>query len=166
MVRTISKTIYWIAAAAVLVLLGCRTADLITGTLAQPTRPSAGNRGPTLEKTAPNPAVTFVPSGQASCKAGDSSAAIVTGNVTRNEAPAVGQGVQASSVRGGKPIAGGSAVTDSEGNYQVTFVCNGRACNGTYWLWLVDESNAQASPFIQFIFDDNCRLGTANFRTP
>ena len=71
--------------------------------------------------------------------------------------------MQASSGPGAEPISDAPAESDENGNFQVTFVCGGRACDGAFWVWLVNDDLEQVSPFVQFIFDNQCRTGIVNF---
>ncbi len=80
------------------------------------------------------------------------------GNVTR------GMAVRGSAGPGGEPISYPDAVSGGQGNYTVTFVCNNAACNGDFWVWLVDDGGKQLSPYIQFSFGGGCRRGVVNFQ--
>lgn len=162
-------------ALSVLTLLACQTTDLISG-LAQrnahhvATRTpaaSAKNSGSTPGATHdPNAGDAFVPASTPRCTVGDNSASVVTGRILDKNSPVVGQRVQASSGEGGEPISDEPAVTDQDGNFQVTFVCDGKACDGSFWIWLIDPDKNQTSPFVRFVFDNQCRRGTVNFKTP
>lgn len=112
----------------------------------------------------PNAGLEFLPIGTPRCGVGDDNASVVRGRILENGAPLAGQSVIASSGPGAEPISDEPAVSDAEGNYQVTFVCDGEACNGAFWVWTVDEDMRQTSPFVKFIFDNQCRSGTLNFR--
>jgi hypothetical protein len=157
-------------------LLACRTADLIgslgrnsaspnTGASDQPSAQSA-TRAPT--KRGPNDpnAFQFIPQGTPHCTAGEDTASLVTGQILENGAPVVAQKVQASSGPGAEPISDEPAESDESGNYQVTFVCDGGACDGAFWVWLIDADFNQVSPFVEFVFDKNCRHGTLDFASP
>lgn len=160
--------------AAVILLLACRTAQLISGTLPETQRAPAGSNPGSSGQTAPgtpkpratrdpNSLYTFLPAGRASCKPGKPDASLVSGSITQNGSPVVGQRVQASSGPGAEPISDTPAESGADGSYQVTFVCNGKACDGAFWVWLVDQDGAQISPLVEFIFDNNCRVGALNF---
>ncbi len=114
----------------------------------------------------PSPTVFFLwtTAGNASCSEGSDSESSVSGKITANDKGAVGQRVQASSGPGGSPISDYPAESNANGNYKVTFICGGKACNGDFWIWMVDPSGRQISPFVKFHFDDNCRKGTQNFQ--
>ncbi len=159
--------VVWLALALV-VLLGCRTVDLIAdlGSRARSPSQSPGAARPAAQaKPTLNPDADpeFVTSFQPRCGPGDNSASVVTGSIFQDGAPLPGQRVQASAGPGGEPISEEPAVSDDQGNYQVTFICDGQACNGAFWIWLVDENLDRVSPFVEFIFDDNCRSGTLDF---
>lgn len=157
-----------IIVALALLLLACRTVDLIAGNFPTPTR--AATRVPT--RPAPTKTVgtprplneTFAPVGVAKCAPGDAKESYVIGTITENNQPLEAQLVQASAGPGGEPISDYPAVTDGEGHYKVTLVCDGKACNGAFWIWLVDEEFRQVSPFIKFTFDDRCRRGLVDFK--
>lgn len=156
-------------------LLACQTTDLIGG-LAQRNNQPAATRTP-VTKSPKNPgtvpaathdpnADAFIPASTPRCTVGDNAASIVAGRILDKNNPVVGQRVQASSGQGGEPISEEPAVSDQEGNFQVTFVCDGKACDGSFWIWLIDADNNQTSPFVRFVFDNQCRRGTVNFQTP
>jgi|GEM_PF-3317381 hypothetical protein len=154
------------------ILLACRTTDLISGVTSGAVR-STPTRATAPSKTASPPASAthdphagfeFVPDGTPHCGAGDNRASVVKGRIVSNGAPVAGQRVTASAGPGGEPISDEPAVSDERGNYQVTFVCNGKACDGAFWIWTVDDASNQTSPFVEFIFDNQCRSGTLNFR--
>jgi outer membrane biosynthesis protein TonB len=128
----------------------------------KPPTPTATPRPPTPE---PSPTVYYpwTTSGNPSCVGGDNKESSVSGKITANGKAAVGQFVQASSGPGGEPISDVPAQSDSNGNYKVTFICGGNACSGDFWLWMVDASRRQISPFVKFHFDGGCRKGTLNF---
>jgi hypothetical protein len=90
----------------------------------------------------------------------------VSGRIFQGGAPAFGAKVDASAQPGGNPISDEPAQTDEDGNYFIQFVCNNAACNGSYWIWTVNDDYEQTSPFVQFNFDQNCRRGTLNFIAP
>lgn len=158
-------------------LLACRTAQLLAGEPLNPTRlPATLEAGieepepeaepstaPPTKTPDPNARFPFRPVGVPRCGPGDNSASIVKGRITSGGAPVVGMRITASSGPGGEPISEEPAESDEQGNYQVTFVCDGKACNGSFWVWLLDEEDAQASPFVRFVFDDRCRQGELNF---
>lgn len=83
--------------------------------------------------------------------------------ITAQGQPLAGILVQGSAGPGGEPISEYPAESNDKGEYKVTFVCDGKACNGSFWIWIVDEEFRQVSPFVQFIFDDNCRRARLNF---
>jgi hypothetical protein len=155
------------------ILLACRTTDLIRSVnlgaaRAAPTHAAdAPSNAASPEASAthdPNAGFEFVPDGTPHCGAGDNRASVVKGRIVSNGAPVAGQRVTASAGPGGEPISDEPAVSDDRGNYQVTFVCDGKACDGAFWVWTVDEASNQTSPFVEFIFDNQCRSGTLNFR--
>ncbi|MBI4675518.1 MAG: hypothetical protein HY741_28065 [Chloroflexi bacterium] len=155
-------------------LLACRTTDLIGGLSSNAARPTAtraakipaATDSPEPKGTRdPNAAFQFLPIGTPRCGAGDDNASVVKGRILEGNAPVAGQKIQASSGPGAEPISDEPAVSDDNGNYQVTFVCDGTACNGAFWVWLVDEDLVQVSPFVEFIFDNQCRRGTLDFRS-
>lgn len=148
-------------------LFACQTAELFTGgARATPTRkPVAQSSAP--KKTTPPEQHTgfeFTPLGTPRCGVGDNNASVVIGHITENGAPVVGQRVTASSGPGAEPISENPAVTDERGRYQVTFVCDGKACDGAFWIWTVNDQLEQTSPFVQFIFENNCRRGALDFQ--
>lgn len=122
----------------------------------------------TLRPPAPTPSPTayylWIMSGSQSCVGGSENESSVTGKITANNKAAVGQFVQASSGPGGEPISDVPAQSDSNGNYKVSFVCGGKACNGDFWIWMVDNSRRQLSPFVKFSFNSGCRKGSINFQ--
>ncbi len=151
-------------ACAVFLLLGCETADLIRNVSARPTHTRTIPREPTEKPTrAPDAPFDFETVGTPRCAAGDETASIVQGRIVQDGAPVVAQQVQASSGPGAEPISETPAQSDDKGNFQVTFVCDGKACNGAFWVWLINDNNEQISPFVEFIFDKQCRRGTVNF---
>jgi outer membrane biosynthesis protein TonB len=140
-----------------------------------PTRRPATQRPPPTQKPPPTPQpptpvpspTVFFPwttSGSASCSGGGSSESAVTGKITANSKGAVGQRVQASSGAGGAPISEHPTESDKNGNYKVTFICGGSACNGDFWIWMVDPAGKQISPFVKFTFNGGCRQGIQNFQ--
>lgn len=171
-----SKTLVTLVILSVLTLLACQTAALISSFTQNKVRPAAtraaNNASPTRQNSIPNAPpdpnaeVLFEIAGTPRCTVGNNNASLVTGQILENGSPLFGQRVQASSAEGGEPINNTPAETDQDGNFQVTFVCGGSACNGSFWVWLVDADNNQTSPFVQFVFDDQCRRGVVNFSTP
>ncbi|TAH52467.1 MAG: hypothetical protein EYC68_06740 [Chloroflexota bacterium] len=171
-----SRTLIAILALTLLTLLACQTTALLGGIMKNNARPaptravskSSATRASTKPKATSNPNsdYAFVPSATPRCTAGGNSASIVSGQILENGNPVVGQRVQASAGEGGEPISDEPAESDQSGNYQVTFVCDGRACDASFWVWLVDEDNNQISPFVKFVFDSQCRHGTINFENP
>ena len=140
-----------------------------------PTKRPATKRPPPTQPPPPTPKPpTPVPSptvyfpwttvGNATCDGGDDKESSVSGKITANNKPAVGQRVQASSGPGGSPISDYPAESDKNGNYKVTFLCGSKACNGDFWIWMVDPSGHQISPFVKFSFSGGCRKGTQNFQ--
>ncbi len=195
----------------------CRTADLVAGTEATPTRTRvtrAAQRAtftpiptetetpvptetpeptetavPTNEPTAtrrpntprPKPTNTPVPptntprptatptqvfawttNGNSSCEAGDNDKTIITGKITARNAGAVGQRIQVSSGPGGEP-ASDPNLSDNNGNYIVTLVCGNKACNGDFYIWMIDPNNQQISPFVKFSFSSGCHKAKQDF---
>ena len=164
--QTHSRLLFFILLFAVGILLSCRTTDLLGGDVARatPTRKPAAQATKPQPTRDPNAGLEFVPIGAPHCGVGDNNASVVRGRILENGAPLAGQRVTASSGPGAEPISDEPAVSNEQGIYQVTFVCDGKACDGAFWIWLVDEDYAQVSPFVQFIFDNNCRRGTLDFR--
>jgi outer membrane biosynthesis protein TonB len=146
----------------------------------EPTEPPPTKRPPTkrpptaVPPTQPPPPPTAQPSptvffmwttaGNASCDGGSDTESSVSGKITANNKGAVGQRVQASSGAGGSPISDNPAESNKDGNYKVTFICGNKACNGDFWIWMVDPNGRQISPFVKFHFDGGCRKGTQNFQ--
>lgn len=162
MLKSRSHVFVFVIAVFALGLLACETTNLIAGSAQRrPTaRRSGSSQSPTRNPSAP---FVFMPLDQPRCSAGDNFVSLVNGNVLLDGFPAFGQQVIASSQPGGAPIDSTPVQADENGNFQVTFSCGGSACNGTYWLWLVDDASVQVSPYIEYIFDDQCRIGTVNF---
>ncbi len=161
-----TRVFIWILLSAVFFLLACETTALINGVLSAPPRRAALpiERAATQKPTrAPNAPFDFTVLGTPRCAVGDDSASIVNGRVVQSGVPLAGQKIQASSGPGGEPISEEPAVSDADGNFQVTFVCGGNACNGAFWVWLVNDEKEQVSPFVEFIFDQQCRRGSVNF---
>lgn len=169
MLKNKSRALLGSIVLAALLMLGCETTALIRGVASNAGRVPATSVSveqggkPTRSPGAP---YGFFPVGTPHCAAGDNSASIVSGQITENGAPVAGQKIQASSGPGAEPISEEPTVSRENGEYQVTFVCNGSACNGAFWLWLINDQAEQVSPFVQFIFDDRCRRGTLDFSTP
>lgn len=156
-------------AAIAWLVVGCRTVDLMRSVATGPTRvpPTRAAQAPTRKPTrSPDSPYDFVTVGTPHCAAGDNAASVVDGKITLDGAPVVGQKVQASSGPGAEPISDNPAVSDEQGKYEVTFVCDNKACNGAFWVWLINDDNEQTSPFVQFVFDNQCRRGTINFSNP
>lgn len=145
----------------------------------EPTNTQVPTRRPTLK---PKPTNTNIPpppvptvqptstrvfewglNGTQSCKEGGNNESAISGKITANGSAARGQKVQASSGPGGEPISENPAESDNKGNYKVTFVCGGKACNGDFYIWIINNEKQQVSPFVKFHFDTGCRLGTQNF---
>lgn len=166
--RNGSRKFFWLVLTGVWMLLACRTADLVGALSSAPTHaanaPTAAASPKPTRTRDPNAAFQFIPASTPHCSAGDNSASVVGGRILSNNAPVAGQKIQASSGPGAEPISDQPAVSDDQGNYQVTFVCDGKACNGAFWVWLVDADSNQISPFVEFIFDNQCRRGTLDFR--
>lgn len=171
-----SRPIFAILALVVFTLLACQTTALISGLTQNNARPTATlvakkttptraskNAQPTRD---PNGDYNFVTASRPNCTIGDNAASVVSGSIVNNGVPVAGQRVQASAGEGGEPISDEPAVSDGDGNYQVTLVCGGQACNGSFWVWLIDADSNQISPFVKFVFDQQCRRGTINFRNP
>ncbi len=130
-------------------------------------RPTNTNVPPTkTPQPSPTPTTAFawIQDGAQSCEGGGDSESSVTGKITANNTGAVGQKVQASSGPGGEPISENPAESDKHGNYKVTFLCSGKACNGDFYIWMVDAGRHQVSPFVKFHFDSGCRKGKQNFK--
>lgn len=149
------------------VLLACQTTDLLGGgrnaARATPTRKS--NSRAAAEDTPTSAAgPQFVPIGTPHCGVGDNNASVVHGRILENGAPLADQRVTASSGPGAEPISDEPAVSNEQGEYQVTFVCDGKACDGAFWVWTTNEDNHRTSPFVKFIFDNQCRRGTLDFQ--
>ncbi|MBI4675517.1 MAG: hypothetical protein HY741_28060 [Chloroflexi bacterium] len=128
----------------------------------KPPSPTATKKPPT---PTPSPTVYFpwVTVGNASCEGGDDKESSISGKITANNKGAVGQRVQASSGPGGEPISDPN-LSDSNGNYKVIFICGGKACNGDFWIWIVDANGRQISPFVKFGFSAGCRKGKQDFQ--
>ncbi len=102
--------------------------------------------------------------GQASCGPVDNATTdVVKGTINAGGKAAVGQRVRGSAGPGGEPIAYPDTLSDSNGKYTVTFACGSSACNGDFWVWMVNAEGQQTSPFVKFHFDDNCRKGKIDF---
>lgn len=150
-------------------MLACRTTELLGGARGAGARATA-TRKPNPQTATPqvpldpNAGLEFVTAGTPHCGVGDNNASVVRGRILENGAPLAGQRVTASSGPGAEPISEEPAVTNEQGNYQVTFVCDSKACDGAFWVWTVDEQMRQTSPFVKFIFDNQCRRGTLDFR--
>lgn len=141
----------------------------------EPTRPPDT---PRPRPTDPPPTATNVPTpvpsptivfeyetvGNPSCVGGGDNEASVSGRITANNKGAQGQRVQASAGAGGEPISENPAESNKDGNYKVTFICGGKACNGDFYIWMVNAERRQISPFVKFNFNADCRKGTQNFQ--
>jgi hypothetical protein len=101
--------------------------------------------------------------GNSSCEGGSANESTIIGKITANDKGAVGQRVQASSGPGGEPVSENPAMSDDKGNYKVTLICGGKACNGDFYIWMVNANGQQASPFVKFNFSDSCRKGKQDF---
>lgn len=132
----------------------------------RPPTPIPPTQPPPPPTPEPSPTVFFLwnTAGNASCEGGSDTESSVSGKITANNKGAVGQRVQASSGPGGSPISENPAESDKDGNYKVTFICGGKACNGDFWIWMVDASGRQLSPFVKFHFDGGCRKGKQDFQ--
>jgi outer membrane biosynthesis protein TonB len=132
----------------------------------RPPTPIPPTQPPPPPTPEPSPTVFFLWTtvGNASCEGGSDNESSVSGKITANNKGAVGQRVQASSGPGGSPISENPAESDKNGDYKVTFICGGKACNGDFWIWMVDPSGRQISPFVKFSFSGGCRKGTQNFQ--
>ncbi len=176
MMQKKSRSVFGILVLFVCTLLACQTTALIGGLTQNNARPTVtlatkkSSATPTSAKPQPtrDPSgdYNFVPATTPRCTIGDNAASIVSGSIVNKGAPVEGQRVQASAGEGGEPISDEPAVSDPNGNYQVTLVCDGQACNGSFWVWLIDADKNQISPFVKFVFDNQCRRGTLNFRNP
>ncbi len=132
----------------------------------RPPPPTATPVPPTAPPTAaPTPTIVYewMPVGNPSCEAGNNNESVVVGTIKANDKGAVGQRVQASSGPGGEPISENPAESNKDGNYRVTFICGGKACNGDFWIWMVNANKQQVSPFVKFSFRDGCHRGIQNF---
>lgn len=162
-----SLFLFLLLVCSTLAIAACETTDLVRVAVsgssgAAPT--SAAQREPTKKPTrSPDAPYDFNPVGTPRCSVGDNAASIVKGRIIGGGGPIAGQKVQAASGPGAEPISDTPAESDEQGNFQVTFVCGGSACNGAFWVWLVNDDLEQVSPFIKFIFDDQCRTGSVNF---
>jgi len=147
-------------------LLACRTTELLTGgarsARVTPTRKTSVSAA-TQATEDPNAGLEFLPVGTPHCGVGDNSASVVRGRILENGAPLEGQRVTASAGPGAEPISDEPAVSNAQGAYQVTFVCDNKACDGAFWVWTVDAEMRQTSPFVKFIFDNQCRRGALDF---
>ncbi len=139
-----------------------RRTDRATTAHAPPT-PVPPTAAPTPSPT-PTVVLPWVVAVNPSCEGGGGNESSVTGKIKANDKPAVGQFVQASAGPGGEPISEVPAQSDAKGNYKVTFVCGGKACNGDFWIWMVDANRTQISPFVKFSFNDGCRKGHVDFQ--
>jgi hypothetical protein len=110
----------------------------------------------------PTPFFEWTTNGNSSCEGGDGNESVITGKITARNAGAVGQRIQASSGPGGEPVSDPN-LSDNNGNYRVTLVCGGKACNGDFYIWMIDLSNRQISPFVKFSFSSGCRKGKQDF---
>jgi hypothetical protein len=119
---------------------------------------------PTAVPTATSAAVIqYTPSNQ-SCKALDGATSDnVRGTIVARNAAAVGQRVRASAGPGGEPVSDVDATSNSEGKYTVVIQCSGGACDGNFWLWMVDAQGEQISEYVEFTFNDGCRRGVLDF---
>jgi hypothetical protein len=168
MLKNKTRPLVCLIALAALLMLGCETTALLSGLVSSSPRvpPTRVSSAPAKKPTrSPNDPYDFVTANTPHCAGGDNSASIVRGSITENGAPLPGQKIQASSGPGAEPISEQPAESDENGEFQVTFVCGGNACNGAFWLWLINDDAEQVSPFVQFIFDNQCRRGTLNFST-
>lgn len=141
----------------------------------EPTRPP---NTPRPRPTDPPPTATNAPTaiptptmvfeynvvGNPSCEGGGDNESSVIGKITANNKGALGQRVQASSGPGGEPISENPAESNKDGNYKVTFICGGKACNGDFYIWMVNAERKQISPFVKFNFSSGCRKGVQNFQ--
>lgn len=141
----------------------------------EPTRPPNTPRPrptdpPPTATTAPTavPTATMVfeydTSGSSSCEGGGDGESSVTGKISANNKGAQGQRVQASSGPGGEPISENPAESNKDGNYKVTFICGGKACNGDFYIWMVNAERKQISPFVKFNFNGDRRKCVQNFQ--
>lgn len=129
-----------------------------------PTQPPPTQPPPPTAQPSPTVYFPWVTVGSTTCDGGSDTESSVSGKITANNKAAVGQRVQASSGPGGSPISENPAESDKNGNYKVTFICGGKACNGDFWIWMVDPTGHQISPFVKFGFSGGCRKGTQNFQ--
>ena len=119
---------------------------------------------PTAVPTA-TPTVVFAwTPGNQSCKALDGATSDhVRGTIVARNAAAVGQRVRASAGPGGAPISDVDATSQSNGMYTVVITCDSAACNGDFWLWMVNAQGQQISDYVKFTFNDGCRRGVLDF---
>lgn len=119
---------------------------------------------PTAVPTAtPTVVFQYTPSNQ-TCKALDGATSDnVRGTIVARNAAAVGQRVRASSGPGGDPVSAVDATSNSDGKYTVVIQCNGGACDGNFWLWMVNAQGQEISDYIEFTFNSGCRRGVLDF---
>ncbi len=133
-----------------------------------PPPPPPPTATPVPPTNTPVPTATIVFSYQPtdhSCKADDTATMdTVHGTITANGKGAAGQRVRGSFGPGGQPISENDATSGPNGGYTVTFVCKGNACDGDWWVWMVDAQGSPISPYVKFTFNDDCRKGTLNFQ--
>ncbi len=161
-----ARSIFLLMLVSICVLLACRTTDLLGGAnkaRAVPTRKTVSQATKPPATRDPLEGFEFLPLGTPHCGVGDNTASVVRGRILENGAPLAEQRVTASSGPGGEPISDEPAVSNEQGIYQVTFVCNDKACDGAFWIWTVDDEMRQTSPFVKFIFDQQCRRGALDF---
>lgn len=129
-----------------------------TNTPVPPTKPP-----PTDKPTAaPTIAFEYQTNGNSSCEGGSDAVSVITGKVTAKNAGAVGQRIQASSGPGGEPVSDPN-LTNSNGIYTVNLVCGSKACNGDFYIWMIDPNGRQISPFVKFGLSNGCRKGKQDF---
>lgn len=144
-------------------LLACETASLITGN-GDPREPSNPAQESAVPPTRSQQELSeFVPADTPRCSPGIEEYSVVDGQITQDGSPVVAQQLVASSGPGGDPIPSTPVESDENGTFQVPFICDESACNGSYWLWVINDDGEQVSPFVQFNFDNQCRRGTVNF---
>ncbi|MCC7165392.1 MAG: hypothetical protein IT331_23035 [Anaerolineae bacterium] len=165
MLRSRPHSLVLFIALAALLLLACETTNLI-GQMTQKRPATRSSSNPTQDPSAILPPYEFVVLDQPRCSVGDNSASVITGNITRDGAPAFGQQVHVSASPGFEPVDAGPVQADESGNFQAVLICSSGSCFGSFLLWLVNDEGQQISPSIEYIFDGQCQRGTVNFGTP
>jgi len=149
--------------------------NLPSATRRPPTPRPAPTQTPVPPTQPPKPTATatqffeWLTNGGSSCTSGDNSKSVVSGKITANGKAAIGQRVQVSSGPGGEP-ASDPNLSNNNGVYVVTLTCGTdpdtnatKACNGDFYIWMIDPGNRQISPFVKFGFSNGCRVGKQDF---